>query len=322
MTTNFIIVREDMSVKQAMKSMVEQAAENDNVSTIYVENKSGAYCGAINLRDLIVAREGTLLDDIIMTSYPSVDANESVAECFERLKGYSEDSIPVLGEKREVLGVITSTDLVEAVDEEMGDDYAKLGGLTEEEDLNEPIHRSMKKRIPWLIVLFFLGLGVSSVVNLFEHVISSLPTIVAFQSLILDMAGNVGTQSLAVTIRVLSDGQLSGKNAAKLIWKELRVGCSNGILLGGLSCALVGLYLMATGNVASFAFLISGCIGIAMFAAMTFSAFFGTVIPVIFKKLKIDPAVASGPLITTINDLVAVVVYYGLAWILILELAI
>ena len=321
MTTNFIIVRTDMSIKQAMKSMIEQAADNDNVSTIYAEDKDGTYCGAIYLRDLIVAREGTTaLADNIKTSYPSVSADENIEECIERLKDYSEDSIPVLGKHNEVLGVITSTDLVEAVDDQLGEDYAKLAGLTDEEDLNEPLRRSVLKRIPWLCILFFLGLGVSSVVGLFEPVIAGLPIIVSFQSLILDMAGNVGTQSLAVTIRVLSDEQLTGKQTAKLIWKEMRVGITNGLILGICSCCLVGLYLMITGQTAAMAFTISACIAAALFLSMVLSSFFGTIIPVLFKKIKIDPAVASGPLITTINDLVAVVTYYGLAWLLILNL--
>ena len=321
MTTNFILVKSDMSIKAAMKSMVEQAADNDNVSTIYVENADGTYCGAINLRDLIVARNNIPLDDIIMTSYPSVYATENIEECIERLKDYQEDSIPVLGAKNEVLGVITSTDLIEAVDDQLGDDYAKLAGLTSEDDMKEPMHRSIVKRLPWLLVLFFLGLGVSAVVGSFEKVISSLPFIVSFQSLVLDMAGNVGTQSLAVTIRVLSDERITARQTLKLLWKESRVGLLLGVLLGSLSCVLVGAYLCITGTAANTAFLTSGCIGIALLVAMILSSFFGTVIPVFFKKIKIDPAVASGPLITTINDLIAVVTYYGLAWLLIINIA-
>ncbi len=320
MTTNFILVRSDMTVKEAMKSMVEQAAENDNVSTIYVENTKGEYCGAINLRDLIVARNTVPLDDIIMTSYPFVLATENIEECIERLKGYQEDSIPVLGTKNEVLGVITSTDLVEEVDDRLGEDYAKLAGLTSEDDMKEPLIRSIAKRIPWLMVLFFLGLGVSAVVGSFEKVIASLPFIVSFQSLVLDMAGNVGTQSLAVTIRVISDERFTAKQAFKLIWKESRVGMILGAVLGALSCVLVGAFLCITGTAADTAFLTSGCIGIALLIAMILSSFFGTLIPVLFKKIKIDPAVASGPLITTINDLIAVVTYYGLAWLLIINL--
>ncbi|MDE5548046.1 MAG: magnesium transporter, partial [Clostridia bacterium] len=320
MTTNFILIRSDMTIKEAMRSMVEQAADNDNVSTIYVENADGAYCGAINLRDLIVARQNIPLDDIIMNSYPSVYATENIEECIDRLRDYHEDSIPVLGAKNEVLGVLTSTDLIEEVDDQMGDDYAKLAGLTSEDDMKEPIHRSLIKRVPWLLVLFFLGLGVSAVVGSFETVIASLPFIVSFQSLVLDMAGNVGTQSLAVTIRVLSDERITAKQTLKLLWKESRVGLMLGLLLGSLSCVLVGAFLCITGTAVDTAFLTSGCIGIALLVAMILSSFFGTIIPVFFKKIKIDPAVASGPLITTINDLIAVVTYYGLAWLLIINL--
>ena len=322
MTTNFIIVKADMTIKQAMKTMIDQAADNDNVSTIYVENEVGEYCGAIVLRDLIVARKDAALSDIIMTSYPSVDATESIEECIERLKDYGEDSIPVLGPKKEVLGVITSTDLVEAVDDQLGDDYAKLAGLTAEEDLEESLPRSIKKRIPWLMVLFFLGLGVSTVIGTFKNVIVSLPIIVSFQSLVLDMAGNGGTQSLAVTIRVLSDEQVKGKRVLKLILKELRVGLVNGLILGTLSCIVAGVFvLITTSQGAASAFMTSGCIGLALAVAMTMSSLFGTLIPVFFKKIKVDPAVASGPLITTINDLVAVVTYYGLAWLLLIQFA-
>lgn len=142
----------------------------------------------------------------------------------ERLKGYAEDSIPVLNEKKHLIGVITAQDIVEVVDDEMGEDYAKLGGLSSEEDLNEKTLVSMKKRIPWLIVLLFMGMLVSSVVGFFEPVVAQLAVIVCFQSLILDMAGNVGTQSLAVTIRVLMDEQVTAKEKWALVRKEMKVG--------------------------------------------------------------------------------------------------
>ncbi len=313
MTTNFIIVKSGMTIKQAMKALVDQAAENDNVSTVYVENENDEYFGAINLRDLIVAREHDSLEDLVKTSYPSVSADETIEECLEQLKDYSEDSIPVLDEASHVIGVITSEDLVEAADVSFGDDYAKLGGLTSEDDLNEPLGRSLLKRIPWLVVLFVLGLLVSSVIGSFEHVIDELPYIVAFQSLVLDMAGNVGTQSLAVTIRVLTGDDLTGKAKLKVVWKELRVGLSNGCILGLGSFLFVGAYLCIN-YPPSTAFLTSACIGLALLLAMTLSAFFGSLIPMLFKKIHVDPAVASGPFITTINDLIAAVSYYGLAW--------
>lgn len=319
MTTNYIHIKRGLSVKQAMKALVTQAAENDNISTIYVEDEQGKFYGAIELKDLIIAREYTDIEEIISTSYPYVHAHEEISHCLERLKDYAEDSIPVLDDRNELIGVITAQNLIETVDDEMGDDYAKFAGLTAEEDLNETILQSMRKRLPWLLALLCLGIGVSSVVGIFEKVVSQIALIVCFQSLILDMAGNVGTQSLAVTIRVLMDENLTGKQKAGLVFKEMRVGLFNGILLGVLSFLTIGGYIyFIKGKTLLYAFGISGCVGVALAVAMLISSLVGTIIPMFFHKIKVDPAVASGPLITTVNDFVAVITYYGFAWWLLL----
>ena len=202
----------------------------------------------------------------------------------------------------------------------MGEDYAKLGGLLAEEDLKEPLRDSMKKRIPWLVILLFLGLLVSSVVGVFEGVVATLPIIICFQSMILDMAGNVGTQSLAVTIRVLSDEELTAKQKFGLVGKEIRVGLVNGLLIGSIAFLVSGIYiLVAKGGSLPFAAAVAFCIAIALVLSMLIASFTGTAIPLFFKKLGVDPAVASGPLITTINDLIAVITYYGLAWIFLIQ---
>lgn len=321
MTTNFIVIKRGVAVRQAMKALVDQAAENDNIGTVYVEESDGTFYGAIDLKDLIIARDYTQLEDLISTSYPYVYAKETVEQCIEDLKDYSEDSIPVLDNDNRILGVITAQDLIEVVDEEMGEDYAMLGGLTAEEDIQEPIFQSIRKRIPWLIILMFLGLGVSAVVGIFEKVVAELTLVMAFQSLILGMSGNVGTQSLAVTIRVLMDENLSMKEKLHLVWKETRIGFSNGVLLGILGFGIIGVYIwLVKGKPILFAFAVSGCIGLALIAAMMISGFNGAMIPIMFKKMKMDPAIASGPLISTINDLVGVVVYYGLAWIFLINI--
>ena len=320
MTTNYIAIPEGLGVRQAMHELIEQAAENDNVSTIYVIDEDETLLGAIDLKDLIRAREGSSLDDIIMTSYPYVYATDLIDECIERIKEYGEDSIPVLDSENKLKGVLTAQDLAQLIEDEIGEDYAMLAGLTSEEDLKEPVFKSIGKRLPWLVVLFGLGLFVSSIVGLFEEVVSSLTLIVSFQSLILDMAGNVGTQSLAVTIRMLMDENLTGKQKFHLITKEARVGLCNGLILGILSFLLIGSYLyLLKGETLTIALSVALCTGIALLVAMFLSSIFGTAVPILFKKLKIDPAVASGPFITTINDLVAVITYYGLAWILLIN---
>ena len=319
MTTNYIEIRENLTVKQAMTELVSQAAKNDNISTIFMVTADHTFYGAMDLQDLITARQDTRLEDLIVTSYPYVYGHELIDDCIEKLKDYSENSIPILDNDNKLLGVITSQSIVDLVDDEMGEDYAMFAGLTAEEDLKEPLKESMKKRLPWLLVLLALGTVVSSVVGVFEQVVSQLTIIMCFQSLILDMAGNVGTQSLAVTIRVLMDESLTGKQKVELVFKEMRIAFSNGAILGILSFLVLGLYIaLFKGKTWTFAYAVSGCIGLSLMVAMVISGAVGTLIPLFFKKINIDPAVASGPLITTINDLVAVVAYYGLCGILLI----
>ena len=319
MTTNYIEIRENLTVKQAMTELVSQAAKNDNISTIFMVTADHTFYGAMNLKDIITARQDTRLEDLIVTSYPYVYGHELIDDCIEKLKDYSENSIPILDNDNKLLGVITSQSIVDLVDDEMGEDYAMFAGLTAEEDLKEPLKESMKKRLPWLLVLLALGTVVSSVVGVFEQVVSQLTIIMCFQSLILDMAGNVGTQSLAVTIRVLMDESLTGKQKVELVFKEMRIAFSNGAILGILSFLVLGLYIaLFKGKTWTFAYAVSGCIGLSLMVAMVISGAVGTLIPLFFKKINIDPAVASGPLITTINDLVAVVAYYGLCGILLI----
>ena len=309
MTTNYICIRKDMTIRQAMSELVKQAGENDK------------FYGAIDLKDLIIASAEDRLEKLIARSYPYVTDHEKISDCIDRIVDYAERSLPVLNDAGELVGIITSADVVELVDDEMGDDYAKLGGLTSEEDLNEGVFESVKKRLPWLIALLFLGMLVSSVVGAFESVVAVLPIVICFQSMVLDMAGNVGTQSLAVTIRVLVDENLTTSKKLHLLWKEMRVGLVNGALLAVMALGFLGCYIhffkaYAWGQ----AFLLSGCVGVSLIVAMVISSLVGTVIPMLFHKIHIDPAVASGPLITTINDLVAVVVYYGLAMIVLIDM--
>ncbi len=326
MTTNFITIKNSYTVKQAMSSVISQAADNDNISTIYAVDENNCFYGAIELRDLVVARDTTPLDSIITTNYPYLFDRETTAECIESLKDYSEDSIPVLNKEKQILGVITASDIVEAIDEEMSDDYAKLAGLTSEEDLNEPLLKSVRKRLPWLTTLLVLSVLVSSVIQAFQTFIpTSLIIIYTFQSLILGMSGNSGTQSLAVTIRVLNNEKLSSKEKNKFVFKEMRVGALNGILIGSLSFLIIGLYIqLFEGAFASdlgvSGFAISGCIGISLFLSMLVASLDGTLIPMLFKRVGVDPAVASGPLITTVNDFVAVCIYYGVSLLLLVFL--
>ena len=320
MTTNYVSIPRTSTIKEAMKELVRQSEDNDNIDTIYVTDEKDQFYGEIPLKELIKARANANLENLIITEYPVIHDHEKIADALTYIREYAEQSIPVISEDNRLLGILTAQDIIETVDEELSEDYAKLAGLTAEEDLNESLFDSMKKRLPWLGALLVLGMMVSSVVGIFEGVVAQIAIIVCFQSLVLDMAGNVGTQSLAVTIRVLMDEDVTVRQKWGLILKEVRVGFANGLLLGAASFLFIGLYVHFFKDYPwGFSFAVSFCVGMALLAAMLISSLVGTTVPMIFHKINIDPAVASGPFITTINDLVAVVSYYGLAWILLIN---
>ena len=323
MTNNYITITTKDTVKSAMKKVIGQASENDNVSYIYVLDENDKYYGVIELRDLIIARATDELEKIIKKSYPYFVDTDKVEEKLGEIRDYGLDSYPVLNQNDNLVGVVTHDDLLEATYEEFEEDYAKLAGITEEEDLNESVFKSIKKRLPWLIVLLVLGLLQSFLMTGFEVVVSALPIIVFFQTLVLGMSGNTGTQSLAVTIRNISNSNMDKKQVFKLLFKELRVGFCNGLMLGLLAGAFVFVFLWITNQgVTSETFVLiealkaSLIVGSSLVLSMTLSSMVGALIPIFFKKIRIDPAVASGPFITTVNDLTSLVVYYLLSAIL------
>lgn len=320
MTTNFISVEHGKSVKDTMRSLINQAAENDNISTIFI-TEGGLFYGTLELKDLIIARRDDSLDDLISLNFPFVYDKDSISENIDWIREYSEELVPVLSEDKRLVGVITTQDILDLVDEQMSEDFARFAALSSDEDIGEPTIQSVKKRIPWLAALLFLGLMVSAVVGVFEGIVKELPLIICFQSLILGMAGNVGTQSLAVTVRMLNGENAESKKKLRFVFKETRIAFFNGIIMAVCSLVIIGLYLCLRGNAPELSFITSSCVALALWFAMMISGFTGAGIPMIFSKLGIDPAVASGPLITTVNDLIAVISYYGLAYILLLKIA-
>lgn len=327
MSDNYITIKKDATIKEAMSKLIKEAGEHDNINTLYVIDDESHLLGAVRLKDLILARKDDSLDKIIISSFPSVLETEIVSEIIQTLKDYSEESIPIVDQDNKLLGVISLDNIIEAADEEMTEDYAKLGGLSEIVDVDESPFYSVKKRIPWLIVLLFLGIVVSTVTGTFEHVIAAIPVAVFFQSMVLDMAGNVGTQSLAVTIRTISDEDMKKKEIRRLIGKEILVGFINGIIIAIVAFAFVLIYLtikrqVITGDTFQITDVlkVSGIIATSLLLAMTASSAIGSFFPILLDKMHIDPAVASGPFITTFNDIIAVLLYYGLTYIFLMVL--
>ncbi|NLD27008.1 MAG: magnesium transporter [Acholeplasmataceae bacterium] len=308
MTTNYIEIPSQVDVKEAMRILIKEANETEVIDPLYVcEDKK--LVGIISLKDLIIARGPQLIKDIMKTNLVSVDVQEDVVDAALKIRDYGITTLPVL-DKGELVGIITIDDAMDIIEDDASAHYGKFAGIVHDIDDETNVFKTLRKRLPWLLGLLALSFLISTLIDSFEGVIKQVTALVFFQSLILSMAGNISTQALAVTIRGLSYGDTSGKPVA--LFKEFKIGLINSLLLGLLAFVVAYLFLFITKSDAN-RLLVAGILAFSMFLALNCSAFLGVMIPIFFSKIKIDPAIASGPLLTTLNDIASVVIYYGLA---------
>ena len=313
MSTDYIEIKESFTIKEAMRLVISSANEVENINVIYVVDDSSKYVGIISLRDLIRARSTDLLSEIIKTNYPVLKDTDLIDELDKDLLDYELESYAVLDSESKLIGIVNDETLVEILEEDLKEDYAMLAGIADVDSIDEPVFKSAIKRLPWLVLLLFIGLLVSLLTSSFEGVIAGVPTIVFFQSVILGMAGNTGTQSLAVTISTINDDK---KGIGRVFARELFTGFLNGVIVGLVGFLLVFTILTILQDPADICLKTAFAVAISLICSMSVAAFLGSFVPFALTKLKVDPAIASGPFITTINDIVAICIYYGLATLL------
>ena len=322
MTTNFITLKNTYSIKEAMRCLVKEAPENDNIYNLFVVDDKDKYYGTIKLKDLIIARDGSPLDSITHTEYPTLSAHDRVEDVFNEIKNIDLDYIPVLSEDDRILGVITSQDIIETVDEEMTEDYVKFAAVDEEADTSDTLWQSVKRRFPWLAMLLVLDILTSTVLSGFSGIFAILPALVLFQSWILDTGGNAGTQSLALTIRSITANEITKKTFGKHFLKEFFTGLLDGIIVGtagfvvSFSFLFISKNFVTDGGTIATQLTAASIVGLSLLVAIPFTSLAGLFIPLLFKTIHVDPAVASGPLITTLSDMFGVAIYYSLAMVL------
>ncbi len=313
MHENYVSVNINCSVSDTMSRLISEAAETEYIQSVFATDAHGKYIGYISLPKLIIARKQTPLSSIIESSVSPLYDTDSL-ELVSSLIGTRTNSyIPVLEKSSDrLIGILTQTDISYYAEETFEDDYAMFASLTDGQKQSDGIFKSMSKRIPWLFVLLLLSVIVSSVVGLFEGIAKEITAVVCFQSLILGMSGNAGTQSLAVTIREITSSSVVSK---EIIAKEAKISLLNGTVMGSVSFVIMSFYfLFIKVFPLAFSLMSSAVIAVSLAVSMFISAIIGVSLPLVFKKINIDPAVASGPLITTFGDLCSVCVFYGLCF--------
>ncbi|EGL83547.1 magnesium transporter [Caldalkalibacillus thermarum TA2.A1] len=306
MTTEFIALSTKEKASDVLKRLRQQAPDAETIYYLYVVNEEGKLVGVVSLRDLIVAQDEQLVEEIMSTRVVSVSVLDDQEEVANVIKKYDFLAVPVISKQGKLVGIVTVDDVMDVVEEETTEDIGEISAARGAVDLQLSSFSAAKKRAPWILMLAFLGLITAGVIGRFEETLETVALLAVFIPLIMDSAGNTGTQTLAVVVRSLALGTIDRVGVGKLLKRELGTG-----MMLGLICALVlvlAIPLLYDGN-----WVLGMVVAVSLFAALSVATVVGAAIPLVINKLRIDPAIASGPFITTLNDIIALFIYFSVA---------
>ena len=312
MTTEYIALSQDLTVKEAIKKIKEIVPKTEYIQTIYIMNSNKKIQGTVDLRDILVADENSKLQEIVEENFIYVTPDLDQEEVAKIVSKYDLNAVPVLNAKKRMLGIIMVDDVVDVLVEEQTEDILKMGGVAKEETLDSTLGESIKLRLPWLFINLITAFLAALTVKAFESTIAKVVALSATMSIVTGMGGNAGTQTVSIIIRNLAMGKVKFKEVGHLIIKEVVLGLINGALIGLVTGIIVALIYqnMYLGLI----------IFLAMIGNLIISGFFGLVIPIILEKLKIDPALSSSIFLTTATDVLGFFLFLGLASIFISKL--
>ncbi|HOO44305.1 MAG TPA: magnesium transporter, partial [Bacillota bacterium] len=330
MSDSYLLVDSQATVREAMIHVTEEAHNVEYISIIYV-TENHKLVGYIRLKDLIVARANELISDIMETRIPKVLPTDDKEEVASIMQETSQSSIPIVNEHDEIVGIITHDDLMDIVALSEEEDYTKFAAIGDADITIESsnLKNSIRSRLPWLAILLGLSMVTSIILSVFEHRLSGANGSVILASrlaiylpLILGMAGNTGTQSLAVMIRYLTKNEEVDKKQIRYhVSRELRTGLSQGFIIGALIFGMVNLTTLITkGLIGETDLVYAAVTSVSIFIALSISTMLGALIPLVMTKMKIDPAVASGPFISTVSDIITLSIYYSVSLLILLPL--
>lgn len=298
------VVKENENTSKGISNLRKVAKSTDNIYILYVVNQKGILKGYVSLKDLILAHHNTKISKIMKTIQP-IHYNTDQEEVARFFKKYDLVSAPVVDEENRFLGRITVDDVMDIVDEEANEDMLRLGGVGEDEKLKTSVWESLKRRIIWLGLNLFTALLVSSVVSFFEETIQRLVVLATLMPIVAGMGGNAGTQAITIVVRNLATGELTLYNWYLAVKKEFFIGLLNGFFLGLVTFSLT--YFVKSD------LKLSIVIGSAMLFNLIVAGLIGSIIPIILKFFKIDPAIASSIFVTFCTDSFGFFCFLGLA---------
>lgn len=308
MTIEYVDLKKDMSVKRAMAHLKASVLDKETIYTCYVTDHNRVLEGIVSLRTLVISDDKTIIKDIMEDEIIFVntfDDQETVGGLFTK---YGFMAIPVVDNENRLTGIITFDDILEVIEQEATEDFQKMAAITPSEGkyLDENIFVLAKQRITWLLILMIGAALTGGIINRFENVLSALVILTAYIPMLMDTGGNSGSQSSTLIIRGLAIGEVTLADKWRVLWKEFRISIIVGVILGGVNL-IKNLVFDNTGIVVALT------VSLTLTATVVISKVVGGMLPLIAKRLKLDPAIMAGPLITTIVDSLALLIYFSTA---------
>ncbi len=312
MTNRFVWIRSYYTVREAVDKFKVFAEYAETIYYLYVLDEKKKLVGVVSFRDLLLADLEDKIENIMFTRVISVSVDMDQEEVANTIQKYDFIAVPVVDEDNIMVGIITVDDVIDIVIQEANEDIEKLSAGGKDIDFDTKAHVAAFRRLPWLIFLLLIGLISANIISNFEYTLDTVVALSFFMTMITGMTGNTGTQSLAVVVRGLASNDITKKRIGRLIFRELGVGLIIGITNGILIAIIAYIW---QGNP-----IFGLIVGVSLFLSLIIGTLAGTIIPIILYRFKVDPAIASGPLISTLNDIFSLTVYFGLASIFLIYL--
>ncbi|MBW1738581.1 MAG: magnesium transporter [Deltaproteobacteria bacterium] len=304
MALEFVAIRADAKVMDAVETIREKREEVENLYYLWVVDDFERLAGLISLKDLLLESPDRKVSDIMNPEVISVHTNTDQEEVVRLVKKYDLVSIPVVDEQHRLVGRITHDDIIDVIEEEVDEDISLMAGVINQEIAEESPLKISRARLPWLIVGLLGGILAAAVISQFESSLERILALSFFFPVVMAMGGNTGTQAATVAVRGLATGDISLVNIEKRLWMEMKVALVNGIICGILLGLIVGFWLSD--------YWLGAVVATALILIILNSGFIGAAVPLVLKRLNIDPAIATGPFVTTSNDILSLLIYLGL----------
>lgn len=307
MTTEFIDLKVNMTVEKAFEKIKKIGLKKETIYTCYVLDVRREVIGIITVKDLLLSERDVLIKDIMETNVITVNTLDDKEEVVKQFDKYDVMALPVVDKENRLVGIITVDDAIDVLQEETTEDFELMAAVlpTEDSYFKTTVFKHARNRILWLLILMLSSAVTGAIITHYENAFATIPILVSFIPMIMGTGGNCGSQSSTLIIRGMAIDEISLKDFAKAIWKELRIS-----LLVGLVLALVnGIRIMIQYN----DFMLAIVLGLTLIATVILAKLLGCILPMLAKKLKLDPAIMASPLITTIVDTCSILIYFAIA---------